>query len=299
MRVKSGATSPTLTAGSGKESFFSVCANRPFPACGAMRPSIPSSRMPIAVRIRMFLLAVCRVLRRAAHAVAEMISKVRILSGANHILARFPSRSEGLDAGDRDGVERLDESNHKVHGAVEVGAVDNSVVGVGRAGGDKDRGDRNATIVELDGAGIIAEAGNEIELQGDVLVGSNLFDMRDEVAVGKFAEGIEHHAWAATQNLLRRFRAGAGDVVGDADLQAEADIGIDDARGGSRTTHLDAAFFLDGADTKDLVGVGRLGEAAHDFKHDGAADAVIPSFSEIAVVGENGEIGNGCDGIAR
>src|SRR6266403_74335 len=91
-------------------------------------------------------------------------------------------------------------------------------------------------------------------------------------------------------------RAGPGDVVGDADLQAEADIGIDDARGGSRTTHLDAAFFLDGADIEDLVGMRRLGEAAHDFEHDGAADAVIPGFRKIAVVGENGEIGDGCDG---
>src|SRR5882724_3593821 len=211
----------------------------------------------------------------------------------------FASLSEGLDAGDRDGVERLDESDHEVHGTVEVGAIDNSVVGVGRAGRDKDRGDRNAAIVELDGAGIIAEAGNEIELQGDVLVGSNLFDMRDEVAVGKFAEGIEHHAWAASQNLLRRFRARPGDVIGYANFQAEADIGIDDARGGSRAAHLDAAFFLDGADVEDLVGMRRLDEAAHDFEHHSAAHTVIPSFREIAVVGEHGEIRDGCDGIAR
>src|SRR6266481_4794856 len=149
----------------------------------------------------------------------------------------FASLSEGLDAGDCSAVKRLDEGDHEVHGTVEVGAIDNSVVGVGRAGRDKDRGDRNAAIVELDGAGIIAEAGNEIELQGDVLVGSNLFDMRDEVAVGKFAEGIEHHARTASQNLLRRFRAGARDVVRDANFQAEADIGIDDARGSSRATH--------------------------------------------------------------
>ena len=92
----------------------------------------------------------------------------------------------------------MDESDHEIHGAIEVGAIDNSIVGMSGTGRNKDRGDWDPAIVELDGAGIISEAGDEIELQGDVLVGSDLFDMRDEVAVGEFAEGIEHHAWAAS-----------------------------------------------------------------------------------------------------
>ena len=92
----------------------------------------------------------------------------------------------------------MDESDHEIHGAIEVGAIDNSIVGVSGTGRNKDRGDWDPAIVEFDGAGIISEARDEIELQGDVLVGSDLFDMRDEVAVGEFAEGIEHHAWAAS-----------------------------------------------------------------------------------------------------
>ena len=92
----------------------------------------------------------------------------------------------------------MDESDHEIHGAIEVGAIDNSIVGVSGTGRNKDRGDWDHAIVELDRAGSISEAGDEIELKGDVLVGSDLFDMRDEVAVGEFAEGIEHHAWAAS-----------------------------------------------------------------------------------------------------
>ncbi len=41
-----------------------------------------------------------------------------------------------------------------------------------------------------------------------------------------------------------------------------------------------------------------FGEATHDLQHDGAADAVVPSFGYVAIVGENGEVGNGSNRIA-
>ncbi len=64
-----------------------------------------------------------------------------------------------------------------------------------------------------------------------------------------------------------------------------------------RAAHFDAAFFLNCRGVKNLVGMRSLREATRDFQHDGAADAVVPCFGEIAIVGEHGEVGNGDDGI--
>ena len=73
----------------------------------------------------------------------------------------------------------MDESDHEIHGAIEVGAIDNSIVGMSGTGRNKDRGDWDPAIVEFDGAGIISEARDEIELQGDMLVGSDLTEAQD------------------------------------------------------------------------------------------------------------------------
>jgi len=41
-----------------------------------------------------------------------------------------------------------------------------------------------------------------------------------------------------------------------------------------------------------------LGQPAHYFKHDRAADTVVPSLGKVAMVGQDGEVGDGRDGIA-
>ncbi len=86
------------------------------------------------------------------------------------LTARLASRGERFDAGNGGRVKRLDERNHEVHGAIEVRTIDDAIVRMRRAGGHQDRGYRDATVVELDRSCVIAEAGDEIELQRDVLV---------------------------------------------------------------------------------------------------------------------------------
>src|ERR1700739_2231566 len=90
-------------------------------------------------------------------------------------LRRFFSRSEGLQPRDRGFVERLNNSDHEIDGAVEVGTVDDSVVSVRGARRNEDCSDGNADIVELDGARVVPKTGNEIKLQGNVLGCSDYF----------------------------------------------------------------------------------------------------------------------------
>jgi len=99
------------------------------------------------------------------------------------------------------------------------------------------------------------------------------------------------------RELPARPRAGAGNVVWNANFQAETDIGIDDARGSLCAAHFDAAFFLNGGGVENLIGMRSFREAPRDFQHDGASDAVVPCFGEVAIVRKNGEVRNGDYGI--
>src|SRR6266403_5863101 len=112
--------------------------------------------------------------------------------GATRRLGRLGC--ERFDTGDGGGIQGLNKRDHEVDGSVEVGAIDNAVVRVSGAGGNKDGGHGNAAVVELDCAGIVAKSRDKIELQRDVLRGGDLLDMRDELSIGQFTEGIEHHA---------------------------------------------------------------------------------------------------------
>src|SRR5260370_35274266 len=94
---------------------------------------------------------------------------------------RCTSRCERFDARPRGRVERLDERDHEVHGAVEVGTIDNAVVRMRGTGRNKHRGYRDSAVVKFYGPGVIAESRDKIELQRNVLICGNLFDMRDEV----------------------------------------------------------------------------------------------------------------------
>ena len=143
---------------------------------------------------------------------------------------------------------------------------------VSRAGWHKYGGDGNAAVVELDRAGIVAESRNKIELQRDVLSGGYLFDVRDELPIGQFAKGVEHHAGTAAEDFLSGLWSGSGHIVGNTYLQSKTDIGIDDVRRGRGTAHFNAAFFLNCADIEDLIGVSNVLEAAHHLEHHTAAD---------------------------
>src|SRR5258708_5596136 len=97
---------------------------------------------------------------------------------------------ERFDAGDGGGIQGLNKRDHEVDRAVEIGAIDNAVVRVSRAGGNKDGGHGNAAVVELNRAGIVAKSGNKIELQRDVLSRGDLLDVCDEPAIGQFTECV-------------------------------------------------------------------------------------------------------------
>src|SRR3981189_41976 len=112
---------------------------------------------------------------------------------------------ERFDAGDGGGIQGLNKRDHEVDRAVEVGAIDNAVVCVSGAGGNKDGGHGNAAVVELNRAGIVAKSGNKIELQRDVLVGGDLFDVGHQLSIGQFTEGIEHNAGPAAEDFLSGF----------------------------------------------------------------------------------------------
>jgi hypothetical protein len=66
-------------------------------------------------------------------------------------------------------VERFDHSDHEIHSAVEVGAVDDSIMSMRSADRNENGGHGYNDIVELDGACVVTETRNEIELQRDVL----------------------------------------------------------------------------------------------------------------------------------
>jgi hypothetical protein len=68
-------------------------------------------------------------------------------------------------------------------------------------------------VVQLDRAGIVAETGDEIELQRNLPRGSDFFYVGDQLAVGQLAEGVEHHARPAAQHFLRGFGARTRNVV--------------------------------------------------------------------------------------
>ena len=62
----------------------------------------------------------------------------------------------------------------------------------------------------------------------------------------------------------------------DAGFQRNAYIGLNDFSGSVRATQTD--FFLHGRGIEELIGVGTVGEAAHDVQNNGAAGAIIPFF---------------------
>src|SRR6267154_2534532 len=178
---------------------------------------------------------------------------------------------ERFDAGDGGGIQGLNKRDHEVDRAVEVGAIDNAVVRVSGAGGNKDGGHGNAAVVELDCAGIVAKSGNKIKLQRDVLRGGDLFDVGHQLSIGQFAECIEHHAGTAAEDLLSGFGAGSGHIVGNTYLQSKTDIGINDVCRGRSAAHFDAALFLDCSDIEHLIGVSNVPQPPHHFQHHSAA----------------------------
>src|SRR6202035_2428385 len=161
-----------------------------------------------------------------------------------------------------------------VDGAVEVGAIDDAVVGVGGARGDKQRRHWHARAIQLDCAGVVAEALDEIVLQGDLFFGGYFLDQFHQLAIRVFAEAVEHDTGSAAD----RFEAGvglvAGRVVGDPDFEGDAEVRIDDVRGCGGAAHFDAAFFLNGCRVENLIRVRLAFQAAHGFDHGDAADTV-------------------------
>src|SRR5215471_11084805 len=134
------------------------------------------------------------------------------------------SGREGLQSRYSGVVKRFDHSDHKIHSSVEVGAVDDSVVSMRRASRNQNGSNGDPDIVKLDGPCIVSETGNEIELQRNVLGGGNFLHVSNELAVREFTEGVEHHARTSAKNFLGGVGTGAGNIVGNANLQTETQV---------------------------------------------------------------------------
>jgi len=188
----------------------------------------------------------------------------------------------------------LKEVDEEVHGAVEVGTVDHTVVSVriSHRCDDVQRGGTGAGFLHL--GRVVAVALDEVELEGDAVGFSGVLDEADEFAVRDGAGVVEKDAGAAAEVSLGLFRV-ASLVVGDAALEGQAEIWADEV--GSRTSAAKANFFLGGGDEEDLVAVGKLHQTLHGFEQDRAADAVIPRLPEVVVAGEDLERRIGHDGV--
>src|SRR5215469_2080935 len=81
---------------------------------------------------------------------------------------------KGFDLGDGGGVKTLQHGDEEIDGAVEVGAIDDAIVGVRRARRDEQGGNGNTWAIEFDGAGIVAEALDEIVLQWNLAFSGDL-----------------------------------------------------------------------------------------------------------------------------
>src|SRR5689334_14903142 len=94
-------------------------------------------------------------------------------------------RREVADLLDSGGVEALEEFDEEVDGLVEIAAVHDAVVGVGVADGDEEADGGGAAVAFLNFGGVVAIAGNEVVLQGELFGEGGLADEVDELAVGQ------------------------------------------------------------------------------------------------------------------
>src|SRR6185437_8877820 len=199
--------------------------------------------------------------------------------------------------GDGGGVELLHECDHQVHGAVEIRAVNHAVVGVGVAGGDHDVDRRYAAVALLDHRGIVAVPRDQVRLERNVGGVGDLLDKGDQLAVGQLAGVIKENPGTAAEPLLRALRADAGNVAGDANLQRQADVGLDGFGGAARAAFAD--LLLHGRSVVDLVRMrAGGGQALHHLDHHRAAHAVVPGLGHVAPVGQHLEGRIGGDRVA-
>src|SRR6185437_6339725 len=191
--------------------------------------------------------------------------------------------AEIADLGGGGVVQVLEDGHHQVHGAIKVAALDHAVVGVGVAGGDDQIHRRHAAVALLNHRRVVAVSTHQIGLQRDARLPGHSFDPGHQLAVGELAGIPEEKSRAAAQPLLGGFGADAGDVAGDARLERNANVGFDDLGGGGRAAFAD--LLLHGGGVEDLIGVGRLRQTPGNLDHDRAADAIVPGFADITLVG--------------
>ncbi len=157
--------------------------------------------------------------------------------------------------------------------------MDGFVDGVDVTGGDGEGEAGDSSVLALNASGISSSSGEKFELVFDFVFDGEVFEVLDHFGVTNEGgvEDFDRGAFTEFGNAI--LSRNAGEIVGEGDIEGDAEVGLETASGGGCPTK--SNFFLGCGDSIDVNIVGFGGFDGFDHDEDGTS--VIHGFTGVKI----------------